>query len=76
MNKINIKSYFFDNFSSVTYGALIETNGYYVINGQSIYLEFEQNDANTKGSITVGLAELKNSLIKNNCRLCSSYYRN
>ena len=66
------KSYFFDNFSSVTYGALIDTNGYYVINGQSIYLEFEQNDANTKGSITVGLAELKNSLIKNNQLLTPS----
>ena len=58
------KSYLFDNFSSLTYGALIETSGYYVINGKTIYLEFEQADASTKGAITLGLSELKSALGK------------
>ena len=60
------KSYFFDNTSSLTYGALIDKNGYYTINGKSVYLEFEQNDANTKGSITVGLSDLRTVLAKSN----------
>ena len=60
------KSYFFDNFSSLTYGSLIDKNGYYTINGKSIYLEFEQSDVNSKGSITVGLSELKTVLNKSN----------
>ena len=60
------KSYFFDNTSSLTYGALIDKNGYYTINGKSVYLEFEQNDANTKGSITVGLFDLRTALAKSN----------
>ena len=60
------KSYFFDNSSSLTYGALIDKNGYYIINGKSVYLEFEQNDANTKGSITVGLSDLRTALAKSN----------
>ena len=60
------KSYFFDNTSSLTYGALIDKNGYYTINGKSVYLEFEQNDANTKGSITVGLSDLRTALVKSN----------
>lgn len=63
-DKSTNKSFFFDIGSKLTFGSLIETNGYYVVNGQSVYLEFEQNDANTKGSITKGLTELRNLLMR------------
>lgn len=62
-DKATNKSFYFDVTPSYTFGSLVNTNGYYVINNKSVYLEFNQNPLNGFPEITYGLNDLRNALL-------------
>lgn len=58
------KSYLLNTEHDGTYGRMIATDGVHMVNGQAIYLTFNQNHDGTYGAITNGLSELRNTGIK------------
>ena len=43
------------------FGRMVTANGAYIINGQQVYLTFDQNHSGTFGAITGGLSELRST---------------
>ena len=46
------------------FGRMVTANGAYIINGQQVYLTFNQNHSGTFGAITSGLTELRAAGVK------------